>query len=631
MKKRTLIALAVAVSGLLSSSASIATTYYVATTTDSPAGNDSNTGTSASSPWTITKGFSTAAAGDLVYIKGGTYTNVHPVVANSGTSSSRITFQGYSGVPVLDGVDYSGYGIYSVTKPYVSIKNLRLKRYRYGIWVNTNSHYTIIDGCVADSCCNPDSVTYGYDGYGIMVQDSDYSTIQNCTATDNGGNNIFLSRSHYCTIKACSTYSKQTVYNAKHITDYYIVLAWASHNVIRDSYCEDINGSYKGNHGFIIKDNPGSGGSDSHSTDNRFANCTAKKLEECFAISHQAYSNTVDSCTADNTGKSSTFNFCLMVRDGAYSNTFKNCTATGKSGYGVVGVYDGTEGTNPQSQTGNTFENCTFKTGGVAAFLRNSVNTTFKNCTLYSISALFRFSKSSSGSDANSGTVLRNCILHTVASQYETSTRTGAWAYNGSSEAGYTDMSNVSSTYTDFYNGFTALSGTGNISSNPQFASTSDYHLKSTVGRWTGSAWTTDTVHSPCIDAGYASDSYSLEPEANGNQINMGRYGNTAVASKSSRGYKTVAAAPSSFALGQNVPNPFNPATTISYTVASERLVTLKIFSLSGQLVDTLVEGVKAPGTYSVTWKPSGLASGVYFCRLQAGDFTQTNKMIFMK
>ncbi|MDQ1276350.1 MAG: hypothetical protein QG610_1926, partial [Euryarchaeota archaeon] len=60
-----------------------------------------------------------------------------------------------------------------------------------------------------------------------------------------------------------------------------------------------------------------------------------------------------------------------------------------------------------------------------------------------------------------------------------------------------------------------------------------DYHLKSVAGRWNGAEWVSDTVNSPCINAGYTSSDYSNEPEDNGDRINIGRYGNTKYASKS--------------------------------------------------------------------------------------------------
>ena len=81
------------------------------------------------------------------------------------------------------------------------------------------------------------------------------------------------------------------------------------------------------------------------------------------------------------------------------------------------------------------------------------------------------------------------------------------------------------------YSGVSA--GSSDISSDPLFASSTDYHLKSQAGRWDGSAWVTDTVSSPCIDTGYAPSSYANEPQNNGGRINIGRYGNTTAASLS--------------------------------------------------------------------------------------------------
>ena len=76
-------------------------------------------------------------------------------------------------------------------------------------------------------------------------------------------------------------------------------------------------------------------------------------------------------------------------------------------------------------------------------------------------------------------------------------------------------------------------SGANDISVNPLFASSTDYHLKSLYGRWNGNSWVTDTLRSPCIDAGYPSSDYSNELEDNGNRINIGAFGNTKYASKS--------------------------------------------------------------------------------------------------
>ena len=83
--------------------------------------------------------------------------------------------------------------------------------------------------------------------------------------------------------------------------------------------------------------------------------------------------------------------------------------------------------------------------------------------------------------------------------------------------------------------------GTGCIAKDPCFAdaASGDFHLKSAAGRWNGATWVKDTVTSPCIDAGEASAAYANEPSPNGNRANMGAYGNTAEASKSTFGGST--------------------------------------------------------------------------------------------
>ena len=83
--------------------------------------------------------------------------------------------------------------------------------------------------------------------------------------------------------------------------------------------------------------------------------------------------------------------------------------------------------------------------------------------------------------------------------------------------------------------------GTGCIAKDPCFADAAngDFHLKSATGRWNGTTWVKDTVTSPCIDAGEASAAYANEPSPNGNRANMGAYGNTAEASKSTSGGST--------------------------------------------------------------------------------------------
>ena len=85
------------------------------------------------------------------------------------------------------------------------------------------------------------------------------------------------------------------------------------------------------------------------------------------------------------------------------------------------------------------------------------------------------------------------------------------------------------------------------------------------------------------------------------------------------------------FILSQNYPNPFNPSTTIRYQIPIMSFVTIKIYDVLGREIETLVNNFKDAGRYEVELNASTLPSGVYFYRIQAGDFIQTKKMILLK
>lgn len=88
---------------------------------------------------------------------------------------------------------------------------------------------------------------------------------------------------------------------------------------------------------------------------------------------------------------------------------------------------------------------------------------------------------------------------------------------------------------------------------------------------------------------------------------------------------------PADFDLSQNYPNPFNPSTFVSYQTPVRGMVTIKVFDLLGKEVETLVNEEKDPGIYRVEFNASSLASGMYFCRITAGDFVKTIKMNLLK
>lgn len=88
---------------------------------------------------------------------------------------------------------------------------------------------------------------------------------------------------------------------------------------------------------------------------------------------------------------------------------------------------------------------------------------------------------------------------------------------------------------------------------------------------------------------------------------------------------------PKSFDLKQNYPNPFNPITNINFDLPKNILVTIKIYDLLGREIKTLVNEFKNAGSYIVSFNGSELASGVYFYRIQAGDFVSVKKMVLIK
>lgn len=87
----------------------------------------------------------------------------------------------------------------------------------------------------------------------------------------------------------------------------------------------------------------------------------------------------------------------------------------------------------------------------------------------------------------------------------------------------------------------------------------------------------------------------------------------------------------SDFELLQNYPNPFNPNTTIRYQIPADGLVSIKVYDILGVEVKTLVNEEKPAGRYEVEFNANNLASGIYFYRIQAGEFVDTKKMILLK
>jgi hypothetical protein len=100
--------------------------------------------------------------------------------------------------------------------------------------------------------------------------------------------------------------------------------------------------------------------------------------------------------------------------------------------------------------------------------------------------------------------------------------------------------------------------------------------------------------------------------------------------------YTTVSVAeqngvPTAFALGQNYPNPFNPSTTIRYGLPNRSHVTLTVYSTLGQQVTLLQNGEQEAGYHEVRFDGKNLSSGVYFYRIQAGEFVATKRLLLLR
>ncbi|MBK9333886.1 MAG: T9SS type A sorting domain-containing protein [Ignavibacteria bacterium] len=83
--------------------------------------------------------------------------------------------------------------------------------------------------------------------------------------------------------------------------------------------------------------------------------------------------------------------------------------------------------------------------------------------------------------------------------------------------------------------------------------------------------------------------------------------------------------------LNQNFPNPFNPSTSISFTLSSESPVKLSVYDIAGREVDLIINQNLQAGLHSYIWNAGNFSSGVYYFRLVSGDFSETKQMNLVK
>jgi hypothetical protein len=96
-------------------------------------------------------------------------------------------------------------------------------------------------------------------------------------------------------------------------------------------------------------------------------------------------------------------------------------------------------------------------------------------------------------------------------------------------------------------------------------------------------------------------------------------------------GINNISTIPETYSLSQNYPNPFNPKTMIEFSIPKSENVKITVFDILGREVMVLVNDIFKAGSYEVDFNASGLASGVYMYKINAGDFTDTKKMLLVK
>ena len=87
----------------------------------------------------------------------------------------------------------------------------------------------------------------------------------------------------------------------------------------------------------------------------------------------------------------------------------------------------------------------------------------------------------------------------------------------------------------------------------------------------------------------------------------------------------------SRYELGQNYPNPFNPITHIRFNIPETGNTKLTVYNMMGEAVANLVNGVVSAGGHTVSWNAANMPTGVYFYRMESGNFTQTRKLLLVK
>ncbi len=148
--------------------------------------------------------------------------------------------------------------------------------------------------------------------------------------------------------------------------------------------------------------------------------------------------------------------------------------------------------------------------------------------------------------------------------------------------------------------------------------------------------WTTATLSAARAELCSSSAGNKLLISAGGSYSTTEQFDNVDIYTDNTSSVNDEKKSKTTFKLSQNFPNPFNPATSMHYTISSRRFVTLKVYDILGNEIATLVNEEKPAGSYEVEFNSHSdegrnLSSGIYFYKIEAGQFVETKKMILLK
>ncbi len=575
------------------------TTYYV-----SPTGNDVNDG-SLTNPWkTIQKAANTAAAGSIINVRTGTYSEIVTINVSGNSTSGPIVFQNYPGdSPVIDAssinVPSGSTGVFTITdKSYVTISGFEIKNFKtstkgyvpIGIYITgTSNHITITNNKIHNIEHNGTSSS-GTDAHGIAVYGtSGTQSINNIIIDNNELYALKLGSSESLVVNGNVEYFKIT--NNKVHDNNNIGIDAIGFEGTASANDQARNGIISGNTVYNIESYGNVAYGTDRSADGIYVDGGKNLVIERNIVYH---CNIGIELASEHAGKSTSG---VVMRN----NFVSFCGVCGIA----MGGYDTKRGSTDSCRVLNNtlYANDTLHwETGEFMLQYNMRHNIVKNNLVYANSQNVFMSNAFTQDTDN---VFNNNLYYFLPGSNDKASFQYQWK-----KVKYATL--------DAYR---------TASGNDANSKTSDPLLKN-IGLMPPDLHILQ--NSPAIGAGVAMDSvgaYDIDGDLRINgTIDIGADEYTSGTKVENETIKS-----NSFILKQNYPNPFNPSTTIEYTLLKESHVQLTVTDINGREVARLVDKDMPAGTYKSVFSANKLSSGIYFYHLKAGESGLSRQMILLK